>query len=184
MTIFLVKSKLSTAKKSKTEVFSRVFNQNNSVIFFGKSKMNFWTKNEDFEQCENSSNNLNFFCASRLIFTLRARKQIIIRKLRLSPKRNRLNVDVNLITECLDFGDWKLVYHLLRNMNSETFAEFCEHLTEKLRGELVSQTAQCLKITLKSLTIQRAKRVGLPSITFNWKKMIGNAKMVKIKNLK
>ena len=111
-----------------------------------------------------------FFCASRLIFTLRARKQIIIRKLRLSPKRNRLNVDVNLITECLDFGDWKLVYHLLRNMNSETFAEFCEHLTEKLRGELVSQTAQCLKITLKSLTIQRAKRVGLPSITFNWEK--------------
>ena len=104
--------------------------------------------------------------------------------MRLSPKRNRLNVDVNLITECLDFGDWKLVYHLLRNMNSETFAEFCEHLTEKLRGELVSQTAQCLKITLKSLTIQRAKRVGLPSITFNWKKMIGNAKMVKIKNLK
>ena len=77
---------------------------------------------------------------SRLIFTMRARKQIIYRKLRLSPKRNRLNVDVNLITDCLDYGDWKLVYHILRNMNSETFAEFCEHLTELLRDELVSRT--------------------------------------------
>ena len=71
---------------------------------------------------------------------MRARKQIIYRKLRLSPKRNRLNVDVNLITDCLDYGDWKLVYHILRNMNSETFAEFCEHLTELLRDELVSRT--------------------------------------------
>ena len=70
---------------------------------------------------------------------MRARKQIIYRKLRLSPKRNRLNVDVNLITDCLDYGDWKLVYHILRNMNSETFAEFCEHLTELLRDELVSK---------------------------------------------
>ena len=115
------------------------------------NSVNFW-----------NSSIISIFFASRLIFTLRARKQIIIRKLRLSPKRNRLNVDVDLITGCLDFGDWKLVYHLLRNMNSETFAEFCEHLTLKLQDELVSHTAQCLKISLKSLTIQRAKR-----ITFN-----------------
>ena len=40
---FLVKSKLSTAKKSKTAAFSRVFTQNNSTIFLGKSKLNFWT---------------------------------------------------------------------------------------------------------------------------------------------
>ena len=48
---FLVKSKLSTAKKSKTAPFSRVFTQNNSTIFLVKSQLNFWTKNEDFEQC-------------------------------------------------------------------------------------------------------------------------------------
>ena len=47
LTIFLMKSKLSTAKKSKTTTFSRVFPPN----FLGKSKLNFWTKNEDFEQC-------------------------------------------------------------------------------------------------------------------------------------
>ena len=39
LTSFLVKSKLSTAKKSKTAVFSRVFTQNNSKIFHGKLKM-------------------------------------------------------------------------------------------------------------------------------------------------
>ena len=44
LTIFLVKSKLSTAKKSKTAAFSRVFTQNSKTIFLGKSKLNFWTK--------------------------------------------------------------------------------------------------------------------------------------------
>lgn len=76
---------------------------------------------------------LSFLWEFLLVFTDRARKQIIIRKLRLSPRRNKLKVDVNLIVTCLDYGDWKLVYHLLRNMNSETFSEFCEYLTEKLR---------------------------------------------------
>ena len=47
-----MKSKLSTAKKSKTATFSRVFTQNNSTIFLGKSKLNFWTKNEYYEQCD------------------------------------------------------------------------------------------------------------------------------------
>ena len=51
---FLVKSKLLTAKKSKTATFLRVFTQNNSTIFLGKSKLNFWTKNEDFEQCDSN----------------------------------------------------------------------------------------------------------------------------------
>ena len=42
---------IKTAKKFKTAAFSRVFTQNNSIIFLGKSKLNFWTKNEDFLQC-------------------------------------------------------------------------------------------------------------------------------------
>ena len=50
--IFLVKSKLPTAKKSKTAAFSRVVTHNNSTIFLRKSLLNFWTKNEDFEQCD------------------------------------------------------------------------------------------------------------------------------------
>ena len=52
---FLVKSKLSTAKKSKTTTFSRVFHEfftrKKIDNFLVKSKLNFWTKIEDFEQC-------------------------------------------------------------------------------------------------------------------------------------
>ena len=48
-TLFLVKSKLYTAKKSKT--LSRVFHQKKKHDnFLGKSKLNFLTKYEDFEQ--------------------------------------------------------------------------------------------------------------------------------------
>ena len=49
--IFLAKSKLSTAKKSKITTFSRVFHLQKIDNFLEKSKLNFWTKNEDFEQC-------------------------------------------------------------------------------------------------------------------------------------
>ena len=51
MTVFLVKSKLSTAKKYITTTFSRVFHPEKNYHFLGKSKLNIWTKNEDFEQC-------------------------------------------------------------------------------------------------------------------------------------
>ena len=46
-----MKSKLSTAKKSKITTFSRVFHPKKIDNFHGKSTLNFWTKNEDFEQC-------------------------------------------------------------------------------------------------------------------------------------
>ena len=51
LTIFLVKSKLSTAKKSKTTTIFTSFSPKKIDSFLGKSKLNFWTKNEDFEQC-------------------------------------------------------------------------------------------------------------------------------------
>ena len=51
LTIFLVKSKLSTAKKYKTTTFLRVFHPKKNRKF----KLNFWTKNEDFEQCDVNS---------------------------------------------------------------------------------------------------------------------------------
>ena len=46
-----MKSELSRAKKTKNTTFSRVFHQKKIDKFLGKSKLNFWTKNEDFEQC-------------------------------------------------------------------------------------------------------------------------------------
>ena len=54
LTIFPVKSKLSTAKKSKITTFHEFFTQKKSTLFLTKSKLNFWTKNEDFEQCADS----------------------------------------------------------------------------------------------------------------------------------
>ena len=42
LTIFLVKSKLSTAKKSKTTTFSRVFHPQKIDYFLGISKLNFF----------------------------------------------------------------------------------------------------------------------------------------------
>ena len=50
LTIFLVKSKLSTAKKPKTTTFSRVFHPKNRQ-FSQEIKVEFLDKNEDFEQC-------------------------------------------------------------------------------------------------------------------------------------
>ena len=51
LTIILVKSKLSTAKKSKTTTFSRVFHPKKIDNFSREIKVEFLEKNEDFEQC-------------------------------------------------------------------------------------------------------------------------------------
>ena len=50
LTMFLVKSKSSTAKKPKTTTFSRVFHPKNRQ-FSQEIKVEFLDKNEDFEQC-------------------------------------------------------------------------------------------------------------------------------------
>ena len=57
----------------KTTTFSRIFHPKKIDNFLVKSKLNFWTKNEDFEQCDFMSNFIsvillifqklfNFFC--------------------------------------------------------------------------------------------------------------------------
>ena len=66
VTISLVKSKLSTAKKSKTTTFSRIFHQKMNN-FLDKSKLNFGSKNEDFEQCVNVE--LTMIYSSKLMMT-------------------------------------------------------------------------------------------------------------------
>ena len=42
------------------------------------------------------------------------RKTILKRKINKSPNRNHLDIDVDLIVKNFNFGDWKLLYHLLR----------------------------------------------------------------------
>ena len=52
LTIFLVKSKLSSAKKSKTTTFSQDFHPKQFNNFSREIKVEFLDKNVDFEQCE------------------------------------------------------------------------------------------------------------------------------------
>ena len=84
LAIFLVKSKLSTAKKSKTAAFSRVFTQNNSTMFLGKSKLNFLDKKWRFRTvCLESNWNRSFAhssacsCAIQVKDSLRTNRWLI-----------------------------------------------------------------------------------------------------------
>ena len=73
LTIFLVKSKLSTAKKSKTAAFSRVFHPKKSTIFSGNQSWLFGQKikisnsvlydGEDMKEFLVKSNRKTFFIA-------------------------------------------------------------------------------------------------------------------------
>ena len=57
---FLVKWKLSSAKKSKTTIFSRVFHPKKIDNFLVKSKLNFWTKKWRFRTVWIILNYLNY----------------------------------------------------------------------------------------------------------------------------
>ena len=49
---FLSKYSILTKPQNLHEFFTKIF----LTIFLVKSKLNFWTKNEDFEQCEEVQN--------------------------------------------------------------------------------------------------------------------------------
>ena len=53
----------------------------------------------------------------------------------MNPKKDNLDIDVDLVVNNVDYGDWKLIYHLLRNMDALVFTEFLAHLTELLKKE-------------------------------------------------
>ncbi len=44
-----------------------------------------------------------------------------------------MDIDTGLILQQISYGDWKLLYHLLRNMDSITALEWLQALTKKLR---------------------------------------------------
>lgn len=49
-----------------------------------------------------------------IVFVSSARRMILRRKLMTSTNRDSIKVDLDLILNNLDFGDWKLLYHLMR----------------------------------------------------------------------
>ena len=64
-----------------------------------------------------------------------ARDIILRRKLQTSPKHKvkRLTIDIGLICRELSYGDWMVCYHLIKNMDSVTYAEWLHALTESLQ---------------------------------------------------
>jgi len=63
------------------------------------------------------------------------RQMILFRKLKTAPKfkTDQMNIDVDFVSRNCSFGDWKLLYHLIRNMDSCTSAEFLNSLSRKMK---------------------------------------------------
>jgi len=72
-----------------------------------------------------------------LLWFSAAREMIFRRKLRTSPKHkvDRMDIDVSLVCRSLSHGDWALCYNLIKNMDSVTYAEWLQMMTELLREE-------------------------------------------------
>lgn len=95
----------------------------------------------------------NFIWSIGIVFTGAARGRIVRRKLWINPNREkyRNKIDPCLIVSYLDFGDWKLFYHILKNLDSITFAEFCQKLTQKLQAEEEKKFGKSDTLPMKSL---------------------------------
>lgn len=82
------------------------------------------------------------------------RWMILNRKLATAPgfKVATMEIDLALISRSVSFGDWKLLYHLIRNMDSLTAAEYLQALTGKLREEQEKKEhdMETLPLTAKS----------------------------------
>ena len=55
---------------------------------------------------------------------------------RRTPKHKvqKMDIDINLISRSLSHGDWCLCYNLIKNMDSVTYAEWLQMMTELLRS--------------------------------------------------
>merc|ERR1719510_1799846 len=102
---------------------------------------------------------LNFVWSVGIVFARTARGRILRRKLWINPNRAkyRLKIDPTLITSFLDFGDWKLFYHILKNLDSITFAEFCQKLTERLQAEEEKRLGKSDTLPLKEFLLAADK---------------------------
>jgi len=80
------------------------------------------------------------------------RWKILNRKLNTAPRYKlvALDIDLHLVCRSLSFGDWKLCYHLIRNMDSVTAAEWLQCVTLKLREEKEKKIHDAETLPLKS----------------------------------
>jgi len=88
-----------------------------------------------------------------ILITFRGVRWVILnRKLNTAPKFKlvQMDIDLALITRSMSFGDWKLCYHIIRNMDSVTAAEWLQCLTSKLREEKEKKVHDMETLPLKS----------------------------------
>lgn len=80
------------------------------------------------------------------------RRMILRRKLHTVPKFKIavMDIDITAILDNISFGDWKLLYSLLRNMDSITAAEFLQALTSLIRSEIEDKMHDAETLPLKS----------------------------------
>ena len=45
-----------------------------------------------------------------------------------------MTIDLSLIASSISYGDWMLLYHLMQNMDSLTYAEWLHELTKQLKN--------------------------------------------------
>jgi len=61
---------------------------------------------------------------------------VLKRKLQTAPKYKveKMTIDLSLIASSISYGDWMLLYHLMQNMDSLTYAEWLHELTKQLKN--------------------------------------------------
>jgi len=80
------------------------------------------------------------------------RHTILKRKFRTAPifKTMQLDIDMRLILRNVSYGDWKLLFHILRNMDSITAAEFMHAITIQLKDEMDSKLHEAETLPLNT----------------------------------
>jgi len=94
---------------------------------------------------------LDLIWLSLIIFNKTSWRIILNRKLQTSPRKKSHKVDVKLICNELDFGDWKLIYQVMRNMDALVFTEWMEKLTEELGKKLEEERGNVDTLRLMDL---------------------------------
>jgi len=95
---------------------------------------------------------LDILCHVGLVSLKGVRWKILKRKIDGAPtfKLQDMDIDLSLISRSLTFGDWKLLYCVIKNMDCLTAAEWLELLTDKIRKEKESKAHNTETLPLKS----------------------------------
>ena len=73
---------------------------------------------------------VSFLCDIYVHFNIQARKKIIFEKIGLVSKRYKGVINVQLIVEKMDFGDFKIIYSLTQALSPIEFCQVLAHMSK------------------------------------------------------